>query len=88
MVGKFLIALQKFEVLSPSLSNAAGNVGEKIELEWLYDSVNLLLSQQSKNGGLLAWESAGASKWLESLNPTKMFEDVVFAHEQDSIQAC
>ncbi|XP_019077782.1 beta-amyrin synthase isoform X2 [Vitis vinifera] len=56
-------------------------VGEKIEPEWLYDSVNFMLSLQSKNGGLSAWEPAGTSKWLESLNPTEMFEDVFIEHE-------
>ncbi|XP_058010223.1 lupeol synthase-like [Hevea brasiliensis] len=42
-------------------------VGEKMEPENLYDSVNVLLSLQSKNGGLSAWEPAGARLWLEAL---------------------
>ncbi|RVW62838.1 Beta-amyrin synthase [Vitis vinifera] len=61
-------------------------VGEKIEPEWLYDSVNFMLSLQSKNGGLSAWEPAGTSKWLESLNPTEMFEDVFIEHEKQEIE--
>ncbi|XP_021896494.1 beta-amyrin synthase-like [Carica papaya] len=40
-------------------------IGKKIEVERLYDSVNILLSLQSKNGGLAAWEPAGAQEWLE-----------------------
>ncbi|KAK0599824.1 hypothetical protein LWI29_008970 [Acer saccharum] len=40
-------------------------VGEKMDTERLYDSVNVLLSLQSKNGGLAAWEPAGAHEWLE-----------------------
>ncbi|XP_060669413.1 beta-amyrin synthase-like [Ziziphus jujuba] len=56
-------------------------VGEHMEAERLYDSVNLILSLQSKNGGLSAWEPAGAPKWLELLNPTEFFVDIVIEHE-------
>ncbi|KAJ4725479.1 Terpene cyclase/mutase family member [Melia azedarach] len=56
-------------------------VGEKMEPERLYDSVNILLSLQSKNGGLAAWEPAGAQEWLELLNPTEFFADIVVEHE-------
>ncbi|GLT38200.1 hypothetical protein SLA2020_124640 [Shorea laevis] len=56
-------------------------VGEKLEPERLYDAVNILLSLQSKNGGLSGWEPAGASRWLEMLNPTEFFENVVIEHE-------
>ncbi|KVH88743.1 Prenyltransferase/squalene oxidase [Cynara cardunculus var. scolymus] len=51
-------------------------VGEKMEPEQLNDSVNLILSLQSKNGGLAAWEPAGSSEWLEILNPTEFFADI------------
>ncbi|KAK3428105.1 hypothetical protein EUGRSUZ_F04220 [Eucalyptus grandis] len=47
-------------------------VGDKMEPGRLYDAVNILLSQQSKNGRLAAWEPAGAQDWLE---------DVVIEHE-------
>nr|AIU41743.1 beta-amyrin synthase [Chlorophytum borivilianum] len=56
-------------------------VGEQTEPQRLYDAVNLLLSLQSKNGGLAAWEPAGAQKWLEMLNPTEFFADIVIEHE-------
>ncbi|KAL3753876.1 hypothetical protein ACJRO7_001167 [Eucalyptus globulus] len=56
-------------------------VGEKMEPEKLYDAVNVLLSLQSKNGGLAAWEPAGAQEWLELLNPTEFLEDIVIEHE-------
>ncbi|GLT38206.1 hypothetical protein SLA2020_124700 [Shorea laevis] len=56
-------------------------VGEKLEPERLYDAVNVLLSLQSKNGGLAAWEPVGASEWLEMLNPTEFFADIVIEHE-------
>ncbi|KAF3956063.1 hypothetical protein CMV_018776 [Castanea mollissima] len=35
----------------------------------------------SKNGGLSAWEPAGAQEWLEWLNPTEFFEGIVVEHE-------
>ncbi|PWA39260.1 beta-amyrin synthase [Artemisia annua] len=56
-------------------------VGQKMELEQLNNAVNIILSLQSKNGGLPVWEPAGASKWLEILNPTEFFEDIVIEHE-------
>ncbi|GMI91956.1 beta-amyrin synthase [Hibiscus trionum] len=56
-------------------------VGEKMEPHQLYDAVNVILSLQSKNGGLAAWEPAGAQEWLEMLNPTEFFADIVIEHE-------
>ncbi|XP_048448037.1 beta-amyrin synthase-like isoform X3 [Pyrus x bretschneideri] len=56
-------------------------VGEKMEPERLYDAVNVLISLQSKNGGLPAWEPAGAAEWLEMFNPTEFFADIVVEHE-------
>ncbi|KAF4404565.1 hypothetical protein G4B88_005951 [Cannabis sativa] len=56
-------------------------VGQRIEPERFYDAVNVLLSLQSKNGGLAAWEPAGAQDWLEILNPTEFFADIVIEHE-------
>jgi beta-amyrin synthase len=56
-------------------------VGEKVEPEKLYDAVNVVLSLQGKNGGLAGWEPAGAAEWLELLNPSEFFEDIVIEHE-------
>ncbi|XP_022155639.1 beta-amyrin synthase [Momordica charantia] len=56
-------------------------VGDKMEAQSLYDSVNVLLSLQSKNGGLAAWEPVTAQEWLEMLNPTEFFADIVIEHE-------
>ncbi|KAB2613204.1 beta-amyrin synthase-like [Pyrus ussuriensis x Pyrus communis] len=56
-------------------------VGEKMEPEWLYEAVNIIIYLQSKNGGLAVWERAGAAKWLEILNPTEFFVDIVLEHE-------
>ncbi|GLT78999.1 hypothetical protein SLA2020_505130 [Shorea laevis] len=56
-------------------------VGEKLEPERFYDAVNVVLSLQSKNGGLPGWEPAGTSRWLEMLNPTEFLENIVIEHE-------
>ncbi|XP_076936719.1 beta-amyrin synthase 2-like isoform X1 [Bidens hawaiensis] len=56
-------------------------VGEEMKHEQLYDAVNIILSLQSKNGGLPGWEPAGASNWLEILNPTEFFVDIVIEYE-------
>ncbi|XP_056159456.1 beta-amyrin synthase 1-like [Syzygium oleosum] len=56
-------------------------VGEKVEPERLYDAVNIILSLQSKNGGLSAWEPAISAKWLELLNPFEFLEDIIIEHE-------
>ncbi|KAJ6702296.1 TERPENE CYCLASE/MUTASE FAMILY MEMBER [Salix koriyanagi] len=61
-------------------------VGEKMEPQKLFDSVNILLSLQSKNGGVSAWEPAGAGLWLEWLNPVEFLEDLVVEHETKEIQ--
>ncbi|XVF07082.1 hypothetical protein REPUB_Repub06bG0106800 [Reevesia pubescens] len=56
-------------------------VGEKMKPQQLYDAVNVILSLQSKNGGLPGWEPAGTQDWLEMLNPTESFADIVIEHE-------
>ncbi|XP_028768530.1 beta-amyrin synthase-like [Neltuma alba] len=56
-------------------------VGKHVEPERLYDSVNIILSLQSKRGGLAAWEPIKAREWLEVLNPIEFLEDIVVEHE-------
>ncbi|XP_022642738.1 beta-amyrin synthase-like isoform X3 [Vigna radiata var. radiata] len=56
-------------------------VGERMDPTKLYDAVNVILSFQSKNGGITAWEPARSHKWLEVLNPTELFGDIVIEHE-------
>ncbi|XP_052625153.1 shionone synthase [Lactuca sativa] len=56
-------------------------VGKEMEPQQLSEAINIILSLKSKNGGLSAWEPAGSSKWLEILNPTELFEDIVIEHE-------
>ncbi|EFH64022.1 ATLUP2 [Arabidopsis lyrata subsp. lyrata] len=56
-------------------------VGQRIDPEQLYDSVNLLLSLQGEKGGLTAWEPVRAQEWLELLNPTDFFTSVMAERE-------
>ncbi|XP_062078521.1 beta-amyrin synthase-like [Humulus lupulus] len=56
-------------------------VGKKIKLERIYDSINVILSFQSKNGGVPAWEPARGQQWMEIFNPTELFADIVVEHE-------
>ncbi|XP_052626390.1 beta-amyrin synthase 1 isoform X2 [Lactuca sativa] len=56
-------------------------VGEKIKTKHLFDSINLLLSLQYKNGGFSGWEPAGSPKWLEMLNPSEMFADIMIEYQ-------
>ncbi|KAM6552951.1 hypothetical protein CsatB_013713 [Cannabis sativa] len=56
-------------------------VGERINLKKIYDSVNVILSLQSKNGGVPAWEPVRGQKWMEMFNPTEFFADIVIEHE-------
>ncbi|KAJ4718761.1 Terpene cyclase/mutase family member [Melia azedarach] len=56
-------------------------VGEKMEPEKLYDTVNFLLSLQSKTGGIPGWEPAGAPAWLELLNPVEFLEGIVIEYD-------
>ncbi|KAB2604503.1 beta-amyrin synthase-like [Pyrus ussuriensis x Pyrus communis] len=63
--GKFLIALQRCCLLLSMMPPEI--VGEKME--------------PYKNGGLTAWEPAGAAEWLEMFNPTEFLADIVVEQE-------
>nr|UTU07505.1 oxidosqualene cyclase 1 [Ailanthus altissimus] len=52
-------------------------VGEKLEAEKLYQAVKYILSVQSEDGGLAAWEPAGGSVLLEWLSPVEFMKDLV-----------
>ncbi|CAD5333218.1 unnamed protein product [Arabidopsis thaliana] len=56
-------------------------IGEKMEVERLYDAVNMLLYMESKNGGISIWEAASGKKWLEWLSPIEFIEDTILEHE-------
>ncbi|KAL8139691.1 hypothetical protein V2J09_005712 [Rumex salicifolius] len=53
-------------------------VGESMEIERLHDSINVILTLQSKNGGFPAWEPQRAYRWLE-LHPR---------HRREEIETC
>ncbi|KAK9084853.1 hypothetical protein Sjap_025264 [Stephania japonica] len=55
-----LLSCLLFSQLPPEL------VGEKMKPERLYDSVNLLLSLQGKDGGFAVWEPTHGHDWLET----------------------
>ncbi|KVH95176.1 Squalene cyclase [Cynara cardunculus var. scolymus] len=53
-------------------------VGKKMDPEQLKDAVNVLLSLQSTNGGLSAWEPAGSSEWYVECTSSAMQALVLF----------
>ncbi|RYR07250.1 hypothetical protein Ahy_B05g074567 isoform B [Arachis hypogaea] len=57
-------------------------VGEKMEEQCFYDTVNVTLSLQSSNGGYPVWEPKIAFQWLEKFNPTEIFESVIIEREE------
>nr|XP_048333127.1 lupeol synthase-like isoform X2 [Ziziphus jujuba var. spinosa] len=71
-----------FKTMSPEL------VGEPMEPECFYDAVNVILTLQSENGGVSAWEPTGAPKWLEWLNPVEFLEDLVIEYEYGNWGIC
>ncbi|XP_050208772.1 lupeol synthase-like [Mercurialis annua] len=56
-------------------------IGEKIELPDLFDCVDVILSLQSKNGGMPAFEPARGAPWLEWFSHVEFFEKIVVEHE-------
>ncbi|EOA23534.1 hypothetical protein CARUB_v10016727mg [Capsella rubella] len=56
-------------------------IGEKMDVERLYEAVDMLLYMQSKNGGISIWEVESGKKWLEWLSPIEFIEDTILEHE-------
>ncbi|KAK7390528.1 hypothetical protein VNO78_25836 [Psophocarpus tetragonolobus] len=56
-------------------------VGKGMEIDQLYDAVNLILSMQNKNGGFASFELTRSYAWLEKLNPVEIFEDIMIDHQ-------
>ena len=46
----------------------------------IQDAVNLLLSFQNPDGGFASYERQRAPRWLESLNPSHVFADIMVDH--------
>ncbi|KAI3824576.1 hypothetical protein L1987_06039 [Smallanthus sonchifolius] len=56
--------------------------GEKVDKQRLYDAVNFLLYVQSPTtGGFAVWEPPIPQPYLQMLNPSEMFADIVFERE-------
>ncbi|KAK8546928.1 hypothetical protein V6N13_093966 [Hibiscus sabdariffa] len=64
-----------FAMMAPEM------VGERMEAEHIFDSVQIILSLQSKYGGLTVWEPEGGGFWWEWLNPVEFLEDIMIEHE-------
>ncbi|GAB2289843.1 CRISPR-associated protein 1 [Dionaea muscipula] len=52
-------------------------VGEPLEVQRLYDAVNILLSFQNAGGGFATYELTRSYSWLEVINPAETFGDIV-----------
>ncbi|KAK3219100.1 hypothetical protein Dsin_013070 [Dipteronia sinensis] len=52
-------------------------VGEKFEIEWLYEAVNFILYMQAKDGGMAVWEPAQSASLLKWFNSVEFMEDIV-----------
>ncbi|XP_062115432.1 cycloartenol synthase-like [Humulus lupulus] len=57
-------------------------VGEAIPEDHLKDTIHLLLSLQDKNnGGFAPYELTRSYAWLELMNPSEIFEDIMIEHQ-------
>ncbi|KAK8635353.1 hypothetical protein V6N13_004094 [Hibiscus sabdariffa] len=52
-------------------------VGEPSEANRLYDAVNVILSYQNADGGFATYELTRSYPWLELINPSEIFGDIV-----------
>ncbi|XP_028094411.1 cycloartenol Synthase-like [Camellia sinensis] len=52
-------------------------VDEPLDAKRLYDAVNVILSLQNSNGGFATYKLTRSYSWLELLNPTETFGDIV-----------
>jgi lanosterol synthase len=48
-----------------------------ITLKRLYDPINTILSFQNKDGGWASYENTRAPKWMELLNPSEIFGEIM-----------
>ncbi|KAI3680965.1 hypothetical protein L6452_35745 [Arctium lappa] len=56
--------------------------GEKVDNQRLYDAVNFLLFVQSPtSGGFAVWEPPSPQPYLQMLNPSELFADIVVERE-------
>ncbi|KAL1098774.1 hypothetical protein V6Z11_D05G120700 [Gossypium hirsutum] len=55
----------------------AATAGEPLNVIWLYDAVNVILSLQNADGGFATYELTRSYQWLELINPAETFGDIV-----------
>ncbi|KAL2321403.1 hypothetical protein Fmac_030372 [Flemingia macrophylla] len=63
-------------------------VGKAVEAEQLCDAVNFILSMQNRNGGFASYELTRSYAWLEKINPTETFEDIMIDYQYGSWGIC
>ncbi|KFK33925.1 hypothetical protein AALP_AA5G078800 [Arabis alpina] len=56
-------------------------VGEAMPDEHLFDAVNFILSLQNKNGGFATYELTRSYPWLEVINPSETFGDIIIDYQ-------
>uniref|UniRef100_A0A7N2MXV4 Squalene cyclase C-terminal domain-containing protein n=1 Tax=Quercus lobata TaxID=97700 RepID=A0A7N2MXV4_QUELO len=56
-------------------------VGEAIAADKLYDAVNVILSLQNNNGGFASYELTRSYAWLEMINPSETFGDIIIDYQ-------
>ncbi|KAM4087875.1 hypothetical protein ACB094_07G028700 [Castanea mollissima] len=56
-------------------------VGEAITADKLYKAVNVILSLQNSNGGLASYELTRSYAWLEMINPSETFGDIIIDYQ-------
>ncbi|XP_075674232.1 cycloartenol synthase-like [Castanea sativa] len=56
-------------------------VGEAIAADKLYDAVNVILSLQNNSGGLASYELTRSYAWLEMINPSETFGDIIIDYQ-------
>ena len=52
-------------------------VGEPLDMEQLFDAVNVILSLQNADGGFATYELTRSYRWVELINPAETFGDIV-----------
>ncbi|KAK1609389.1 hypothetical protein QYE76_033062 [Lolium multiflorum] len=71
-------ALKALLMLSKFPSDIVGN---QMETYRFHDAVNILLSLQNPNGGYGTWELARTYPWMEILNMTEIYADIMVEHQ-------
>ncbi len=60
-----------------------GSLEERVSLERVQDSVDLLLTMQNKDGGFASYETINGPALLEWINPAEVFGDIMVRAKRD-----